>query len=74
MIEDEFRHGKIDLDKTLKLLGRMQLGFDYIHVKYVFKVRRCGGLGAAGAHRHNSPPQPGWVRGSCAPSPWGGAC
>ncbi|XP_006269533.4 1-phosphatidylinositol 4,5-bisphosphate phosphodiesterase zeta-1, partial [Alligator mississippiensis] len=37
VIEDEFRHGKIDLDKTLKLLGRMQLGFDYIHVKYVFK-------------------------------------
>uniref|UniRef100_A0A7M4FYW5 Phosphoinositide phospholipase C n=1 Tax=Crocodylus porosus TaxID=8502 RepID=A0A7M4FYW5_CROPO len=34
---DEFRHGKIDLDKTLKLLGRMQLGFDYIHVKYIFK-------------------------------------
>ncbi|KAM9169311.1 1-phosphatidylinositol 4,5-bisphosphate phosphodiesterase zeta-1 [Pangshura tecta] len=34
---DEFRTGKINLDKTLKLLIKLNIPFDYVHVKYVFK-------------------------------------
>ncbi|KAH1187182.1 hypothetical protein KIL84_019931, partial [Mauremys mutica] len=34
---DEFRTGKINLDKTLKLLIKLNVPFDYVHVKYVFK-------------------------------------
>ncbi|NXX43837.1 PLCZ1 phosphodiesterase, partial [Tricholaema leucomelas] len=37
IIQDEFRDGKIDLDSTMKLLTKMQIPFDYIHVKHVFK-------------------------------------
>ncbi|NXG45096.1 PLCZ1 phosphodiesterase, partial [Psilopogon haemacephalus] len=37
IIQDEFRDGKIDLDSTMKLLTKMQIPFDYVHVKHVFK-------------------------------------
>ncbi|XP_064011655.1 1-phosphatidylinositol 4,5-bisphosphate phosphodiesterase zeta-1 [Pogoniulus pusillus] len=37
IIQDEFRDGKIDLDSTMKLLTKMQIPFDYMHVKHVFK-------------------------------------
>ncbi|XP_074794312.1 1-phosphatidylinositol 4,5-bisphosphate phosphodiesterase zeta-1 [Natator depressus] len=37
IIQDEFRSGKINLDKTLKLLVKLNIPFDYVHVKYVFK-------------------------------------
>ncbi|NWU89911.1 PLCZ1 phosphodiesterase, partial [Upupa epops] len=37
IIQDEFRAGKIDLDSTLKLLEKLQVPFDYHHVKHVFK-------------------------------------
>ncbi|XP_039400561.1 1-phosphatidylinositol 4,5-bisphosphate phosphodiesterase zeta-1 isoform X1 [Mauremys reevesii] len=37
IIQDEFRTGKINLDKTLKLLIKLNIPFDYVHVKYVFK-------------------------------------
>uniref|UniRef100_A0A8C4VZC6 Uncharacterized protein n=1 Tax=Gopherus evgoodei TaxID=1825980 RepID=A0A8C4VZC6_9SAUR len=40
IIQDEFRTGKINLDKTLKLLIKLNIPFDYVHVKYVFKVRK----------------------------------
>lgn len=39
IIQDEFRVGKIDLDSAMKLLTKMQIPFDYMHVKHVFKVR-----------------------------------
>uniref|UniRef100_A0A8C3SHZ9 Phosphoinositide phospholipase C n=1 Tax=Chelydra serpentina TaxID=8475 RepID=A0A8C3SHZ9_CHESE len=41
IIQDEFRSGKINLDKTLKLLVKLNIPFDYVHVKYVFK-RKTG--------------------------------
>ncbi|XP_009956345.1 PREDICTED: 1-phosphatidylinositol 4,5-bisphosphate phosphodiesterase zeta-1 [Leptosomus discolor] len=36
-IQNEFRTGKIDLDSTMKLLEKLQMPFDFIHVKHVFK-------------------------------------
>uniref|UniRef100_A0A8C6XV12 Uncharacterized protein n=1 Tax=Naja naja TaxID=35670 RepID=A0A8C6XV12_NAJNA len=40
MIYDEFREGKINIDKTLKLLNKFEVSYDYVHVKKVFKVRK----------------------------------
>ncbi|XP_009670229.1 1-phosphatidylinositol 4,5-bisphosphate phosphodiesterase zeta-1 [Struthio camelus] len=37
IIQHEFRNGKIDLDSTMKLLDKLQIAFDFIHVKHVFK-------------------------------------
>ncbi|CAI5786413.1 1-phosphatidylinositol 4,5-bisphosphate phosphodiesterase zeta-1-like [Podarcis lilfordi] len=37
LIFDEFRDGKINLDKTLKLLNKFDVSYDYVHVKKVFK-------------------------------------
>ncbi|KAJ7329222.1 hypothetical protein JRQ81_015396 [Phrynocephalus forsythii] len=37
MIFDEFRDGKINIDKTLKLLNKFEVSYDYVHVKKVFK-------------------------------------
>ncbi|XP_067997996.1 LOW QUALITY PROTEIN: 1-phosphatidylinositol 4,5-bisphosphate phosphodiesterase zeta-1 [Melanerpes formicivorus] len=37
IIQDEFRDGKIDLQSTMKLLTKMQIPFDFAHVKHVFK-------------------------------------
>ncbi|NXW14407.1 PLCZ1 phosphodiesterase, partial [Circaetus pectoralis] len=37
IIQNEFRTGKIDLDGTMKLLEKLQMPFDFIHVKHVFK-------------------------------------
>ncbi|XP_032076987.1 1-phosphatidylinositol 4,5-bisphosphate phosphodiesterase zeta-1-like [Thamnophis elegans] len=37
MIFDEFREGKINIDKTLKLLNKFDVSYDYVHVKKVFK-------------------------------------
>nr|XP_060632394.1 1-phosphatidylinositol 4,5-bisphosphate phosphodiesterase zeta-1-like [Anolis sagrei ordinatus] len=37
IIFDEFRDGKINLDKALKLFNKMEISYDYIHVKKVFK-------------------------------------
>ncbi|NXI56749.1 PLCZ1 phosphodiesterase, partial [Chloroceryle aenea] len=37
IIQNEFRFGKIDLDTTMKLLEKLQIPFDYEHVKHVFK-------------------------------------
>ncbi|NXX74106.1 PLCZ1 phosphodiesterase, partial [Urocolius indicus] len=37
IIQDEFRTGKIDLDSTMKLLEKLQMPFDYAHVKHIFK-------------------------------------
>ncbi|NWR72615.1 PLCZ1 phosphodiesterase, partial [Centropus unirufus] len=37
IIQNEFRSGKIDLESTMKLLEKLQIPFDYIHVKHVFK-------------------------------------
>ncbi|XP_067415072.1 1-phosphatidylinositol 4,5-bisphosphate phosphodiesterase zeta-1 [Emydura macquarii macquarii] len=37
IIQDEFRTGKINLEKTMKLLDKLNIPFDYVHVKYVFK-------------------------------------
>lgn len=40
VIFDEFKGGKIDIDKTLKLLNKLEVSYDYVHVKKVFKVRK----------------------------------
>ncbi|XP_025891352.1 1-phosphatidylinositol 4,5-bisphosphate phosphodiesterase zeta-1 [Nothoprocta perdicaria] len=37
IIQNEFRSGKIDLDSTMKLLDKLQIPFDYVHVKHLFK-------------------------------------
>ncbi|NXC66527.1 PLCZ1 phosphodiesterase, partial [Anhinga anhinga] len=37
IIQNEFRTGKIDLDSTMKLLEKLQMPFDFEHVKHVFK-------------------------------------
>ncbi|XP_042325408.1 1-phosphatidylinositol 4,5-bisphosphate phosphodiesterase zeta-1-like [Sceloporus undulatus] len=37
IIFDEFRDGKINIDKTLKLFNKMEVSYDYVHVKKVFK-------------------------------------
>ncbi|NWX84321.1 PLCZ1 phosphodiesterase, partial [Nothoprocta pentlandii] len=37
VIQNEFRSGKIDLDSTMKLLDKLQIPFDYVHVKHLFK-------------------------------------
>ncbi|KFZ49581.1 1-phosphatidylinositol 4,5-bisphosphate phosphodiesterase zeta-1, partial [Antrostomus carolinensis] len=37
IIQNEFRNGKIDLDSTMKLLEKLQMPFDFAHVKHVFK-------------------------------------
>ncbi|XP_053114183.1 1-phosphatidylinositol 4,5-bisphosphate phosphodiesterase zeta-1-like isoform X2 [Hemicordylus capensis] len=37
IIFDEFRDGKINIDKTLKLLNKFEVSYDYVHVKKVFK-------------------------------------
>lgn len=39
IIQNEFRTGKIDLDSTMKLLEKLQMPFDFTHVKHVFKVK-----------------------------------
>ncbi|XP_006866122.1 PREDICTED: 1-phosphatidylinositol 4,5-bisphosphate phosphodiesterase zeta-1 [Chrysochloris asiatica] len=36
-IHDEFRGGKINLQKTVKLLGKLDIQCDITHVKYIFK-------------------------------------
>uniref|UniRef100_A0A8C8SV19 Phosphoinositide phospholipase C n=1 Tax=Pelusios castaneus TaxID=367368 RepID=A0A8C8SV19_9SAUR len=35
--QHNFRSGKINLEKTMKLLDKLNIRFDYVHVKYVFK-------------------------------------
>ncbi|XP_039174788.1 1-phosphatidylinositol 4,5-bisphosphate phosphodiesterase zeta-1-like isoform X3 [Crotalus tigris] len=62
MIYDEFREGKINIDKTLKLLNKFEVSYDYVHVKKVFKMpflKQNGG----GAMRVSSgeQPQKKWV-------------
>ncbi|NXF33969.1 PLCZ1 phosphodiesterase, partial [Nyctibius bracteatus] len=37
IIQNEFRNGKIDVDSTMKLLEKLQIPFDFAHVKHVFK-------------------------------------
>ncbi|NXI44473.1 PLCZ1 phosphodiesterase, partial [Galbula dea] len=37
IIQNEFRAGKIDLGSTMKLLEKLQLPFNFTHVKHVFK-------------------------------------
>ncbi|KFV11355.1 1-phosphatidylinositol 4,5-bisphosphate phosphodiesterase zeta-1, partial [Tauraco erythrolophus] len=37
IIQNEFRNGKIDLDDTMQLLKKLQMSFDFAHVKHVFK-------------------------------------
>ncbi|XP_010113716.1 PREDICTED: 1-phosphatidylinositol 4,5-bisphosphate phosphodiesterase zeta-1-like, partial [Chlamydotis macqueenii] len=37
LIQNEFRTGKIDFDSTMKLLENLQMPFDFVHVKHVFK-------------------------------------
>ncbi|XP_007441132.1 1-phosphatidylinositol 4,5-bisphosphate phosphodiesterase zeta-1-like [Python bivittatus] len=37
LIFDEFRGGKINIEKTLKLLNKFEVSYDYVHVKKVFK-------------------------------------
>uniref|UniRef100_A0A6J0UP01 Phosphoinositide phospholipase C n=1 Tax=Pogona vitticeps TaxID=103695 RepID=A0A6J0UP01_9SAUR len=37
MIFDEFRDGKINIDKTLKLFNKFEVSYDYVHVKKLFK-------------------------------------
>ncbi|XP_066490002.1 1-phosphatidylinositol 4,5-bisphosphate phosphodiesterase zeta-1-like [Tiliqua scincoides] len=37
MIFDEFRSGKINIDKTLKLLNKFEISYDFVHVKKLFK-------------------------------------
>lgn len=41
IIFDEFRSGKINLEKSLKLLNKFDLSYDFVHVRKVFKVRIC---------------------------------
>ncbi|XP_032711315.1 1-phosphatidylinositol 4,5-bisphosphate phosphodiesterase zeta-1 isoform X3 [Lontra canadensis] len=38
MIRDEFRGGKINVDKTYKLLEKLSIPCNYIHVKSIFKA------------------------------------
>lgn len=37
MIRDDFRGGKINLEKTQKLLEKLNIRCNYIHVKSIFK-------------------------------------
>ncbi|KFP68777.1 1-phosphatidylinositol 4,5-bisphosphate phosphodiesterase zeta-1, partial [Cariama cristata] len=37
VIQNDFRTGKIDLDSTAKLLEKLQIPYDFAHVKHVFK-------------------------------------
>ncbi|NXW94780.1 PLCZ1 phosphodiesterase, partial [Alopecoenas beccarii] len=37
IIQDEFTSGKIDLDSTVKLFEKLQMPFDFAHVKHAFK-------------------------------------
>ncbi|XP_008947133.1 PREDICTED: 1-phosphatidylinositol 4,5-bisphosphate phosphodiesterase zeta-1-like, partial [Merops nubicus] len=37
IIQNEFRAGRIDLESTMRLLEKLQMPFDYAHVKHVFK-------------------------------------
>ncbi|XP_015979598.2 1-phosphatidylinositol 4,5-bisphosphate phosphodiesterase zeta-1 [Rousettus aegyptiacus] len=37
MIRDDFKGGKINLEKTYKLLEKLNVQCSYIHVKYIFK-------------------------------------
>ncbi|NWW91321.1 PLCZ1 phosphodiesterase, partial [Rhynochetos jubatus] len=37
VIQHEFRTGKIDLDSTVKLFEKLQMPFDFAHIKHVFK-------------------------------------
>ncbi|NWR53902.1 PLCZ1 phosphodiesterase, partial [Bucorvus abyssinicus] len=37
IIQNDFRAGKINLDSTMRLLKKLQICFDDIHVKHVFK-------------------------------------
>ncbi|XP_074175472.1 1-phosphatidylinositol 4,5-bisphosphate phosphodiesterase zeta-1 [Rhinolophus sinicus] len=37
MIRDDFRGGKINLEKTFHLLEKLNIRCNYIHVKYIFK-------------------------------------
>ncbi|XP_010130698.1 PREDICTED: 1-phosphatidylinositol 4,5-bisphosphate phosphodiesterase zeta-1-like, partial [Buceros rhinoceros silvestris] len=36
-IQNDFRAGRIDFDNTISLLEKLQISFDLIHVKHVFK-------------------------------------
>nr|XP_060632393.1 1-phosphatidylinositol 4,5-bisphosphate phosphodiesterase zeta-1 [Anolis sagrei ordinatus] len=38
VIQEKFKKGKISFDSTLELLGKFDIPFDYIHVKYIFKA------------------------------------
>uniref|UniRef100_A0A8D2LLF4 Phosphoinositide phospholipase C n=1 Tax=Varanus komodoensis TaxID=61221 RepID=A0A8D2LLF4_VARKO len=37
-IHDTFRKGKINFESTLELLSKLDIPFDYVHVKYIFKA------------------------------------
>ncbi|NWX07152.1 PLCZ1 phosphodiesterase, partial [Caloenas nicobarica] len=37
IIQDEFTSGKIDLDSTIRLFEKLQMPFDFAHVKHAFK-------------------------------------
>ncbi|NXG57180.1 PLCZ1 phosphodiesterase, partial [Hemiprocne comata] len=37
IIQNEFRTGKVDLESTMKLLEKLQMPFDFEHVRHVFK-------------------------------------
>lgn len=39
MIRDEFKGGKINLEKTHRLLEKLDIPCNYTHVKSIFKVR-----------------------------------
>ena len=39
MVRDNFKGGKITLEKALKLLEKLGIQCNTIHVKYIFKVR-----------------------------------
>uniref|UniRef100_A0A6I8NUV5 Phosphoinositide phospholipase C n=1 Tax=Ornithorhynchus anatinus TaxID=9258 RepID=A0A6I8NUV5_ORNAN len=38
IIQDDFRSGRINLDRTMKLLEKLKIPCDYAHVKHIFKA------------------------------------
>lgn len=42
IIQDKFQKGKINFESTLELLSKFDIPFDYVHVKYIFKVGKNG--------------------------------
>uniref|UniRef100_A0A8C7AAJ2 Phosphoinositide phospholipase C n=1 Tax=Neovison vison TaxID=452646 RepID=A0A8C7AAJ2_NEOVI len=55
MIRDEFRGGKINVDKTYKLLEKLSIPCNYIHVKSIFKTSDYPVV--LSLENHCSPPQ-----------------